>query len=107
MPQDLRRRQSSCVEMPLSLTTMRSGGIFWISRSDVFERRREVAQIAIVDADQLRLEPQRAVEFGLVMDLDEHVHGKIVRGGVNWLASSSETQAMMIRMQSAPVARAS
>ena len=76
----LRRRQSSCVKIPLSLTTIRSGGIFLMSRSRNIERNFEVAQIAIVDADKPGLEPQCPGKFGFVVNLDKNVHAKIMRG---------------------------
>ena len=34
------------------------------------------AQIAIVNAQQRRMKPQRAVEFRLVMHFDKHVHAE-------------------------------
>src|SRR5436190_23716478 len=39
-----------------------------------FESCLEGLQVAVVDADQSRLEPQGTVEFRLVVDLDQHVH---------------------------------
>ena len=39
----------------------------------------EVAQVAVVDADQPRLQLQRAVQFGAVVDLHQHVHAAIHR----------------------------
>ena len=44
------------------------------------ERRLEGAQVAVVDADQPALERQRALEFALVMDLDQHVEPEVMRG---------------------------
>ena len=51
---------------------------------------------------------ERAIQLRLVMGFDENVHVKIMRGCVEraW-PRASVTQAMMIRMQSAPEARAS
>ena len=46
------------------------------------ERHLEGAQVAVVDADELRAERQRALEFGAVVDLDQHVHAEPV-GGVD------------------------
>ena len=42
---------------------------------------REVAQVAIVDADQPGPEDERAVEFRGVMDFDQHVHAMGEGGG--------------------------
>src|ERR1700722_9331023 len=39
-----------------------------------FERGDEGFEIAVVDADERRFEPQRALELGVVMDLEQHVH---------------------------------
>ena len=53
-------------------------------------------------------QPQRALEFGLVVDLEQHVHAEGERGVLERrVRSRSSTAAMMIRMQSAPQARAS
>ena len=41
------------------------------------KRHFKGAQITIVDADQAAIEVQRAVEFGIVMDLDDGVHPMI------------------------------
>src|SRR3546814_4606582 len=62
----------------------------------LFRSDREVcfegAQVAVVDADQARIEPrQRAVEFGLVMNLDEHVHAALDRSEEH----TSELQSLM------------
>ena len=75
--------------------------------------RREVdlegAQVAVVDADQRRASSASArSSLGLVMHLDQHVHAELERGVLEVARpSSSSTAAMMIRMQSAPQARAS
>ena len=51
---------------------------------------------------------KRAVKLGLVVHLGEHVHAEIVRGARSApRAVASSTAAMMMRMQSAPQARAS
>ena len=66
--------------MPLSPTTMRSAGT---QRRELLadgKRHLEGAQIAVVDADQRRVERQRAVELGPVVHLDQHVHAEPVRG---------------------------
>ena len=40
------------------------------------ERRLEGPEVAVVDADERRGEPQRALELRLVVHLDEHVHAE-------------------------------
>jgi len=40
------------------------------------KRRLERAQIAVVDADKPRFQPQRALKLGLVMHFDQHVHAE-------------------------------
>ena len=59
------------------------------------KRRGEALEVAVVDADERRVEAQRPVELGLVMHLGENVHaesarclgqapcGRIVNGGEN------------------------
>src|SRR3546814_10637642 len=67
----------------------------------LFRSDREVcfegAQVAVVDADQARIEPrQRAVEFGLVMNLDEHVHAALDGRGLDRSEEhTSELQSLM------------
>ena len=45
------------------------------------QRHVERAQVAVVDADERRLQPQRAIEFGAVVHLHEHVHAERERAG--------------------------
>ena len=68
---------------PLSATKVQPGGRAADEFVGAREIDREVLQIAVVDADQPRLEPQRAVEFRFVMDLDQHVHAAFDRGGLD------------------------
>ena len=93
--------------MPLSATISRSFGAKAREPLAGFERNREIAQIAVVDPEQPRLQRQGALDFGLVMGLGEDIHVQVMGGGVSAWASRSLTQAMMMRMQSAPAARAS
>ena len=66
--------------MPDSETRTRSGAS-GASRSVVGEVDAEIAQVAVVDADQRRAERQRAAHLGLVMDLDQRVHAEPPRLG--------------------------
>ena len=50
---------------------------------------------------------QRALELGLVVHLDQHVHAEIVRVVVERARLVVVDAAMITRMQSAPQARAS
>ena len=45
------------------------------------ERHVEGAQVAVVDADERRREPQRALELGGVVHLDQHRHAEVARAG--------------------------
>ena len=56
----------------------RAGGKFLA----VFQRHLEIAEVAVVDADQRRLQRQGAVEFGLVMGFDQNVHLQVMGGDV-------------------------
>ena len=72
------------------------------------QRGLEGLEVAVVDADQARFEPQRALELGFVVHFEQHVHAERERGVSRASrAVASSTAAMMIRMQSAPQARAS
>ena len=72
------------------------------------ERHLEGAQIAIVDADQLRVEAKRALQFGLVVDLGQDIHAQFVRGIAEvGRRRDRRDRPMMRRMQSAPWKRAS
>ena len=64
--------------MPLSATISRSFGAGAQALASL-KRNLEIAQIAVVDADQRRFERQGAVEFGFVMRLDQHVHMQVMR----------------------------
>ena len=61
--------------------------IGWHARQQVerrVERDAEVAQVAVVDADEWRLQPQRPIEFGAVVHFDQHVHAERVRRGLEF-----------------------
>ena len=57
---------------------MRSGASR-ASRSVVDRSMREIAQVAVVDADQRRAERQRAAHLGFVVNLDQRVHAETAR----------------------------
>ena len=102
------RSRSAWVKMPLSAMTMRSGGTQRRQTLGGGKRGGEGLEVAVVDADQLGVELKRAVKLGLVMHLGEHVHAEIGRAAsARSRAVASSTAAMMMRMQSAPSARAS
>ena len=103
MPALASRARSAGVKMPLSPTMTRSGGTSCASRSQVASVVSKVLQVAVVDADQPRFQPQRALELGLVVHLDQHVHAERERRRFELARrSASSTAAMMMRMQSAP-----
>ena len=52
-------------------------------------------------------EPERPLQFRLVVDFDENVHAERKRRRLEFGGAASSTAAMMMRMQSAPAARAS
>ena len=62
--------------MPLSPTSDAIGGHEPRQALRCRERRLEGFQIAIVDTDQPGFQAQRAVQFLLVVHLDQHVHSK-------------------------------
>ena len=65
---------------------------------------RQGLEIAVVDADQARRKPQRAVELGLVMDLDQHIHAPARRRRhASSAAIASVSAAMISSTQSAPM----
>ena len=68
---------SRCARMPLSVTTRRSGGTRGRSSSVVSQRHVERAQVAVVDADQRRRQPQRAIELRRIVHFDQHVHAVV------------------------------
>ena len=72
---DRRRRDST---MPDSETSRRSGAR---PRQPLGGREvdREIAQVAVVDADQRRAERQRAAHLGFVMNLDQRIHAEAPR----------------------------
>ena len=76
MPTAASRARSAGVWMPLSPTITLAGG--HARRQPLADRERglEHLEIAVVDADQPRLQLQRAVELGLVVHLDQHVHAE-------------------------------
>ena len=65
--------------MPLSVTTSRSAGIRSSRSSVVSSRVSNVSQVAVVDADQRRLELQRTLELALIVHLDEHGKPELLR----------------------------
>ena len=103
MPALSSRWMSAWVLMPLSETR-------WVPVGDAdreidrgLERRLEGAEVAVVDADELGVERQRAVELDLVVHLDQRVHPPFLRrhrAGSGRCRRS--TAARMMRMQSAP-----
>ena len=102
------RARSSGVKMPLSPTITRSAGTSCARRSRGRERRLERVQVPVVDADQPRFQAQRPFKLLLVVHLDQRVHAERDRRRFEFgCAAASSTAAMMIRMQSAPAARAS
>ena len=76
MPTAASRARSAGVKMPLSPTMMRSRGTSGASRSLIASVVSKVLQVAVVDADEPRFQPQRALELGFVMDFDQHVHAE-------------------------------
>ena len=69
------------------------------------ERGLESAQIAVVDADEPRFQPQRALKLSFLMNFDNTSMPLAKAASSIALAAASSTAAMMIRMQSAPSAR--
>ena len=74
---------SARVVRPLSATKVQSFGRLADEFVGALEIDREVAQVAVVDADQARLELQRALHLVRVVDLDQHVHAAFERGGLD------------------------
>ena len=105
MPMRLRRARSAGVLSPLSPTTMRSGGTRGASRSLIASVVSKRAQVAVVDADQARFQPQGALKFIFLMNFNKDVHPIENAAFSISCAAASSTAAMMIRMQSAPSAR--
>ena len=101
------RSTSPRAAMPDSETSSRSGAMA-ASRSVVARSMREVAQVAVVDADQRRTERKRAAHLGFVMHLDQRVHAEAPRL-VDHLRPrpSSSSSDSMTRIASAPAIRAS
>ena len=96
------------MKMPLSPTTTRSAGTRGASRSVVASVVSKVLRSRLLMPISRERELQRALELGLVMHLDQHVHAERERRVLELAAPrASSTAAMMIRMQSAPQARAS
>ena len=94
--------------MPDSETTITPGGIASSRRSVRLTSTREVAQVAVVDADDLRPVRERALELVLVVHLDEHVEAELARLRRAGAASSASASAATISSTaSAPAARAS
>ena len=67
------------MKIPLSPTTIRSGGIFGASCSVSLEVYLERFEIAIVDADQTAVEREGALELGVIVNLGDGVHVPILR----------------------------
>jgi hypothetical protein len=80
-PAALTRAASAAVAMPLSLTAMTCFGKSGISRSGQTEVGLEDGEITVVHADDFRVVADGAVEFGLVVYLEERVEPG-GRGGV-------------------------
>ena len=78
-PAAARRSRSSGPRMPLSATTMRSDGTNGASCSVVVRSIVKRLEIAVVDADQPRPEPQCAVEFSGVVHFGQHVKAEFGR----------------------------
>jgi hypothetical protein len=66
------------------------------------QRDLEGAQVAVVDAHQRRLQPQRAVELGAVVHLHQHGHAEASAQASRSAIGASSRQAAISRMQSAP-----
>ena len=107
MPTFASRARSAGVKMPLSPTTTRSSGTRGASRSADLERGDEGLEVAVIDADERRFEPERTLELGVVVHLEQHVHAEPIAAASISAAAPSSSAAMMMRMQSAPIARAS
>ena len=60
--------------------TIRPGGISGASLSHTSRRGLEGLEVAIVDADQPPFQRERALQFLLVMHLDQHVEAEVVGG---------------------------
>ena len=67
----------------------------------------EVAQVAVVDAEQLGVGVERDLELLLVVDLDEHVEVEAARLACRTRRSSGCSAATISRIASAPAAAAS
>ena len=80
MPTPARRRQSAWRGDAALGDDDRVGGNERRQPLADFERGLEGPEVAVVDADQPAFERQRALEFGLVVDLDQHVEAEVVRG---------------------------
>ena len=92
---------------PDSEITIRSPGN---TRGQPFGRGQvghESVQIAVVDPQKRRAQAHRAVQLRVVMHLDQRIHPPVPRGILQLGGLPVLDRAMMIRMQSAPQARAS
>ena len=99
---------SAGVKMPLSPTMTRSFGTSGASRSLTASVVSKVRRSRLLMPISREARLQRALQFRLVMHLDQHIHAERRAPPPRCArASSSSTAAMMIRMQSAPSARAS
>jgi hypothetical protein len=67
----------------------------------------EGLQVAVVDADQRRLETERQVQLGRVVHLDQHVQAELACPPVEPARSAALSAATMSSRQSAPSARVS
>ena len=85
MPAVAELHRSAWGAMPLSATrwTFRRHADGEVDRG--LQRRFEGAQIAVVDADELGVEAERAVELDLVVHFDQRVHAPL-GGGVEQIA---------------------
>ena len=71
MPTPRQRAKSAGVKMPLSPTTIRSRGTIGASRSLTSSDVSKVCRSRLLMPISRRVAAQRALEFGLVMDLDQ------------------------------------
>ena len=99
------RETSAGARMPLSVTTKRSAGMRGSRSRGVLQADLEGAQVAVVDANQRRLELQ-ASQFVAVMHLDQHRHARAKAMASNSCISADSSADTMSRMAS-PIARTS
>ena len=81
MPTFERRLRSAGVSSPLSPTTMRSAGIFGASLSLTASDVSKVRRSRLLMPTRRERSRKRAIEFGFVVNLQQHIHAEI-EGGV-------------------------